>query len=178
MNQEKIGQNEQIPNFSGIEEAKIEDLDAITALNHKLCIKENREFDATIDPDYPTSQRGKEGFKEEIENLDSLTLVAKAGDKVIGYLMGGHAEVEDYRTVKNIYEIGSMWVDDKYRGKGIGTKLMDRFEDWARERGATRLKVIASAQNEGAINLYRKRGFENYDLVLEKDLVQDTKDSV
>ena len=106
MNQEKIGQREQIPDFSVIEEANTKDLDAITALNHKLCIKENREFDDTIDPDYPTSQRGKEEFKEGIENLDSLTLVAKAEGEVIGYLMGGPAEVEDYRTVKNIYEAG------------------------------------------------------------------------
>lgn len=177
MNQEKIGQNEQIPDFSGIEEANTKDIDAIIALNHKLCIKESKEFDNTIDPDYPISSQGKEEFKEGIENSDSLTLVAKAGDEIIGYLMGGPAKIEDYRTVKNIYEAESMWVDDKYRGKSIGTKLMNRFEAWAKERGATRLKVIASAQNEGAINLYRKRGFKDYDLVLEKDLDQDIKDS-
>lgn len=178
MNKEKIEQNEQLPDFSGIEEANTKDLDAIIALNHKLCIKENKEFDDTINPDYPTSSRGEEGFKEGIESPDSLTLVAKAGDRVIGYLAGGPAEIEDYRTVKKIYEAGSMWVDDKYRDNNIGTKLMDRFEDWAKERGATRLKVVVSVQNKGGINFYRKRGLEDYDLILEKDLVQDNKDSV
>lgn len=169
-NQEKINQTEQLPNFSGIEEATIKDLDAIVALNHKLCIKENKEFDSTIDPDYPVEAQGIEDFKEGIENPETLTLVAKAGDEVIGYLVGGPAESEDYRTVESLYEASSMWVNDKYRGEGIGTKLISRFESWAKEKGATRLKVVVSAKNEGAINLYRKTGFEDYDLILEKDI--------
>jgi len=175
MNLEKIGQNEQLPDFSGIEEAKTEDLNAIINLNHKLCIKENKEFDETIDPNYPTSPQGIEGFKKGIEDSDSMTLVAKAGNEIIGYLKGGPAEIADYRTVENIYETESIWVDDNYRGQSIGTKLMDEFESWATREGATRLKVVASARNEGAINLYKKRGFEDYDVVLEKNLSQDAK---
>ena len=152
-----------------IREAKIEDLEAILSLNHKLCIKENKEFDGTINPDYPLSPRGAKGFKASIENDDALTLVAEVGGKIVGYLTGGMTEVEDYRAVESIYELGSMWVDEMYRSGGIGTELLRRFESWSKQRGAVRLRVVISAQNKRAIELYGKEGFQDYDLVMEKN---------
>lgn len=153
-----------------IREAKIEDLKAILDLNHKLCEKENKEFDDTIDPNYPYTQHGTEEFKENIENDNALTLVAEDNGKIIGYLSGGVAEVEDYRTVKDIYEAWSVWVEEEYRSKGIGADFFQRFESWSKQRGAKRIKAVVSAQNERAIKLYKKGGFEDYDVVMEKSL--------
>jgi len=153
-----------------IREATIEDLEEILSLNRKLCVRENKEFDETIDSDYPLSSRGTEGFKASIENDDALTLVAEVGGKIIGYLTGGPARVEDYRAVENIYEAGSMWVEKIYRSKGIGAGFLRRFESWSKQRGAIRLRIEVSAENKKAINFYGKEGFKDYSLIMEKSL--------
>ena len=49
-------------------------------------------------------------------------------------------------------------VDKEYRGKGIGTELMDAIENRARECGSTRLFLDAAARNEGARRFYERRG--------------------
>ena len=52
----------------------------------------------------------------------------------------------------------SMAVDREYRGKGIGSALMDTIEERARASGSTRLSLDVSANNEGARRIYERRG--------------------
>ncbi|HIJ65058.1 MAG TPA: GNAT family N-acetyltransferase [Candidatus Hydrogenedentes bacterium] len=49
-------------------------------------------------------------------------------------------------------------VDKELRGDGVGTVLMDYFEQRARASGATRLSLDVSAKNEGARRFYERRG--------------------
>lgn len=46
------------------------------------------------------------------------------------------------------------------RGRGIGTRLLDRFESAARERGAERLVLNVNEAAEGAASFYRHAGYE------------------
>jgi ribosomal protein S18 acetylase RimI-like enzyme len=52
----------------------------------------------------------------------------------------------------------SMGVDKNFRGKGIGSTLIDSIEEQARASGSTRLSLDVSATNEGARLLYEHRG--------------------
>ena len=52
----------------------------------------------------------------------------------------------------------SMAVDKEYRGKGIGSALIDTIEERARASGSTRLSLDVSANNEGARRIYERRG--------------------
>ena len=153
-----------------IREAKIEDLEVIQNFNNKLCAKENREFDPTINPEVATTESGKEYFKESIESDTKITLVAEDNDEIIGYIVGGIEEVSDYRNITNICEAENMWVDEKYRSQGIGKQFMNKLELWAREKGINRMRAIASYKNEKAIKFYKREGYSEYDLILEKDL--------
>ena len=49
-------------------------------------------------------------------------------------------------------------VDNKLRGEGVGSILMDSVEDQARAQGGTRLSLDVSVKNEGARRLYERRG--------------------
>ena len=53
-----------------IQFATIKNLRDIQDLNHQLCIKENKEFDATINPDYPVQKQGEEYFKDRNPKLE------------------------------------------------------------------------------------------------------------
>ncbi len=49
-------------------------------------------------------------------------------------------------------------VDKELHGDGVGSVLMDCFEERARASGSTRLSLDVSAKNEGARRFYERRG--------------------
>ncbi len=51
-------------------------------------------------------------------------------------------------------------VDKELRGDGVGSVLMDSFEERARASGSTRLSLDVSAKNEGARRFYERRGMK------------------
>lgn len=53
-------------------------------------------------------------------------------------------------------------VDEKYRGKGAGTKLLEELIALARERFQIRLLHLEVYEGNPAIRLYRRLGFEEY----------------
>ena len=153
-----------------IRKAKTEDLKVIQDLNNKLCAKENKEFDPTVNPHFATTESGERYFRKCLESDDRLVLVAEEDKQPVGYLAGGIEEVGNFRNILNMCEVDNMWVDEKYRSQGVGKQMMNAIEKWAKEKGIKRMRVIASSQNEKGIQFYKREGFNEYDLILEKDL--------
>ncbi len=153
-----------------IRKAKSEDLEIVQELIRKLCVNENRNFDSTVNPGFYATEEGKNSLQGCISGDSSIVLVAEDGGKIIAYVAGGVGRAESYRNIKYICELGSIWVEDEYRSKGVGKRLVEEFEKWCREKKVFRLRVNASASNERAIEFYRKAGFENHELILEKAL--------
>jgi ribosomal protein S18 acetylase RimI-like enzyme len=52
----------------------------------------------------------------------------------------------------------SIAVDKALRGGGVGSVLMDSFEERARASGSTAISLDVSASNEEAIRFYKRRG--------------------
>ncbi|MFA5029774.1 MAG: GNAT family N-acetyltransferase [Patescibacteria group bacterium] len=148
--------------------ATLKDFKDIQDLNHRLCLKEYAEFDQTIDKDYSLSDPSEKYFKKRIRS--GCALVAVLENKVIGYLVGGIVEAEEYRTISKLAEAENMFVLEKFRSLGIGGKLFKEFIKWCRLKKAKRVRVVASAQNFRAIRFYRREGFKDYDLVLERNI--------
>lgn len=151
-----------------IQFATIENLGDILNLNHQLCIKENKEFDATINKDYPIQKSGEEYFKKRIKN--DCALVAFADDRIVGYLVGAIIETENYRNISKLAEEENMFVLEKYRNLGIGKQLLQEFIKWCKSKKVERIRTVASAQNTKAIEFYKREGFIDYNLVLEKEI--------
>ncbi|HLD54690.1 MAG TPA: GNAT family N-acetyltransferase [Candidatus Nanoarchaeia archaeon] len=151
-----------------IQFATIKNLKEIQYLNHQLCIKENKEFDATINPDYSIQKQGEEYFKDRINN--GCTLITIVDGKVIGYLIGSISNAEDYRNLSKIAEAEEMFILEDYRSMKIGKKLLQEFAKWCKSKKVERIKVVAYAQNSKAIEFYRREGFKDYDFVLEKEI--------
>jgi GNAT superfamily N-acetyltransferase len=80
------------------------------------------------------------------------------GEEPVGYLAGRLGEGNSLRTVR-VATLESMYVRREFRGWGTGSKLVERFLSWAREREALRASVTAYATNEGAVRFYVREGF-------------------
>jgi ribosomal protein S18 acetylase RimI-like enzyme len=52
-----------------------------------------------------------------------------------------------------------MWVDPRYRGRGVATALLDHALGWARDRGATEMVLWVADHNTAARRLYERAGF-------------------
>jgi len=59
----------------------------------------------------------------------------------------------------NDFYLQAIATDNEHRGEGLGSILMDSFEERARASGATRVALDVSAKNEGARRFYERRGF-------------------
>ncbi len=153
-----------------IRKATIADLQTILDFNTKLCTKEHKEFDPTINPNFPATERGISYFKRTIEDNDRSIFIAEVGEKSVGYIAGGLEPVGAFRLISNMCEVDNMWVDEEYRSHGVGTQLMDMMTTWAREKGTKRMRVVASFGNNRAIDFYKKKGFGELDVILERDV--------
>jgi GNAT superfamily N-acetyltransferase len=61
-------------------------------------------------------------------------------------------------------------VDEPFRGRGIGRRLMVRIEGWLRDQGATRLTLTSGKQRTEAHRFYRHLGYEETGLRFVKRL--------
>jgi ribosomal protein S18 acetylase RimI-like enzyme len=150
-----------------IRRAERKDLDAILRLNHKLFEKEHKEYDNSLDLNW-TYGRGAKIFSNNI--INDFAAVAEINNKIIGYLAGGVSDSgSSWRTVK-IAELNNMFIEEEFRNKRIGKRMVEKFVEWCKNKQIDRISVRASVQNELGIEFYKRVGFKNYDVVLEMKL--------
>jgi len=89
-------------------------------------------------------------------------LVAKVNGKKAGFVL--------YKIDKWFYPwyrddirrnlcVLELFVDEKYRGKGVGTALMKRIEEIAKKKNVKLIFLYVHVKNKKAIKFYKKLGF-------------------
>jgi len=80
----------------------------------------------------------------------------------------------------NSYYICAMALFPEYRGKGIGTRLLEIAEEQAKDNNLIQLSLIVFEQNEGAKKLYERHGY--YEIkrepVVPHELIHHTGDAL
>ena len=56
-------------------------------------------------------------------------------------------------------EVGGLVVDENFRGSGVGRLLMQRAEDWAREKGYREVVLRSNVIREHAHTFYESLGY-------------------
>ena len=126
-----------------------DDSDAVLALNERAMAAEGTD---------PEDVPGIDDLRRiESEYLDSEGefLVADCDGEIVG--MGGLTI--DGETA----EVFRMRVDPAYQHRGIGSALLDRLEQAARDRGGTRLLAETARRQRAATEFYPSHGFEEQD---------------
>ncbi|ACP47879.1 ribosomal-protein-alanine acetyltransferase [Sulfolobus islandicus Y.N.15.51] len=83
---------------------------------------------------------------------NKLYLVAKEGEKIIGYIIG----IIQYGYRGHIVSIA---VEPAYRKKGIGTKLLSEIEERFKLNGAKYSYLEVNINNLPAISFYQENGY-------------------
>ena len=98
-----------------------------------------------------------QGFVKDSVASDAVQFFALDGERVVGWAdifpSWAHA-------VSHCGSLG-MGVLAPYRGRGIGTKLLQACVEKAWLKGITRIELEARADNAAAIALYEKLGFQH-----------------
>ncbi len=90
-------------------------------------------------------------YDELTKNKMAIYIVAKKDNEIIGY--GGMWHVINEGHITNVA------VKKEYRGKGVGTKIIDAFIDIAKEKEMIGITLEVRVSNDIAKNLYKKNGF-------------------
>ncbi|MAF77224.1 MAG: ribosomal-protein-alanine acetyltransferase [Halobacteriovoraceae bacterium] len=134
--------------------AKISDIPKLVSL-------ENSSFDS--------DQLTDRNFKYFIDLSHGEILVQELEGEISGY---GVILFHRGTALSRLY---SLAVDQKFRGKGLGKKLLLKLEKMAKDRGSTYLRLEVKSSNRSAIQLYESCGYRKF--ALKKDYYEDHEDA-
>ncbi|AFV03022.1 acetyltransferase, GNAT family [Dehalobacter sp. DCA] len=88
------------------------------------------------------------------DSTNRCILVAAMNNKIIGMvtcqMLVSTAEGGPVALIED------MIVDAEHRGKGLGKQLISSIEEWAAEKGASRLQLLADKNNTPSLDFYKK----------------------
>lgn len=87
---------------------------------------------------------------------DARFVVAEAGGAPIGWL---HASIWEYIELEPFVVVGGLVVDEAYRGRSVGRRLMEEAERWAREQGCAIVRLWSSTARAEAHRFYERLGY-------------------
>ena len=91
-------------------------------------------------------------IQKKLARDPDLFLVAEENGKIIGTVIGGY---DGRRGL--LYHLA---VVASFRGRGIGSRLMDEIESRLRAKGCTRCYLLVTTDNDEAMRYYEKHGWE------------------
>ena len=103
----------------------------------------------------------------EKNRKDSVTIIALAGEEIIGFCLG---DVHHFTDLEKVYfdgdKYGELWdiyTKPAWRGKGVGGEMIALAEKEFAKRGCPSLLLNSvDIDNEWAKRLYEKLGFKQY----------------
>ena len=99
-----------------------------------------------------------EETRKHISRTPDLFLVAEEDGQIIGTVVGGF---DGRRGI--VYHLA---VAASFRGRGIGSRLMDEIESRMLSKGCLRSYMLVTTDNPEAMAYYQKRGWDRMDDVV------------
>lgn len=137
-----------------IRKANKKDLSRLTRLSLEFHKLETRFDEDVVVNEQSRKELGRQ-VKEIFKSPDQMIFVAQKDEEIIGYVVARFSP--GLCTSGRINEI---LVTKSERGKGIGTKLVERALSLLKKKGVKRVKLWVYKKNKKALTLYERLGFE------------------
>jgi GNAT superfamily N-acetyltransferase len=106
---------------------------------------------------YPsTPEEILERFESIHADSDHAIFIAEADGRVIGWV---HVFFYTLLVSKREAEIGGVVVDENHRGAGVGRRLMEQAETWARQRSCPSVYLRSNVIRSEAHKFYERIGY-------------------
>jgi len=153
-----------------IRKAKVEDLKALIDLGYEFLSYEEKQHDESYNPKYIYTKDSKHYILKRIKEARSYFMVAEENGQLIGFLVGSICPRLKSRpnVVPSLLE--ELFIQEKYRGQGIGQEMFYKFADWCKRKKATKMRVDMFYKNNKAKKFYKKSGFKEHTVIYEKDI--------
>ena len=87
-----------------------------------------------------------------------------AGSELAGYVILTLGYSFEYRGREAF--VDELYVEERFRGKGLGRRAMEFVEERARELGVNAMHLEVDRGNDAALGLYRRTGYVDHDRYL------------
>jgi len=105
----------------------------------------------------------RQGLLQMLDNETGCLLVADADGQVVG-MCSGHLTVSTAEGGPALL-VEDVVVHQDFRGKGIGTRLMESLVEWGKAKGVSRFQLLADRNNTPALDFYTKLGWQTTSLI-------------
>ncbi|MFM2624512.1 GNAT family N-acetyltransferase [Vibrio owensii] len=141
-----------------IRSATPDDLNALFVLNTQISELHFRHAPHTF---VPPSEEDRAFLADALADEARLVLIAEEGQQALGFITATITQNEtiSFLIKDPICRIGTIVVDENQKSKGVGRALMTAVEQWARESGATQVRLEVMEFNHNAQQFYDKLGF-------------------
>jgi ribosomal protein S18 acetylase RimI-like enzyme len=157
--------------------AGVQDAELLASLGAKT-FSDSFAVDNTAEDmvDYLQESFSKQKQAEELEMADSVFIIAESEGEAIGYARLLGRSTETCITGPKPVELVRIYVLQAWKGKRVGSLLMQKCLEEARGRGYATIWLGVWENNPNAIAFYQKWGFEKvgtHTFKLGSDLQQD-----
>ncbi len=148
-----------------IELASRDDLDTLADLWVDLA-RDQRRYESAVRP-----EANREAMRETLGAylVNDGLLVARLDGTIVGFVSvsieRGTLELDTTRGL-----LSNIYVRPAYRGRGIGTALLEAAEDSLAERGVDTMLLEVMAENEAARRFYRRHGYDEFRVSMSRSL--------
>ena len=98
----------------------------------------------------------------------NVVLIACVGERLAGFAsLRLIPQIESHRPHA---ELSDLFVDTRFRHRGVGRALVRFAEDAARRRGAKRIHLTVGKDNDGALAFYHKEGYDEHAFAMVRSL--------
>ena len=136
-------------------------------------IKQTCDYHYEIDKYYKPFSYYKNLEKEVSKSLkdkNMIFLLAKLDTKIIGYCEGGIGKDSNYTLPRQIGYIYTLIIENKYRRKGVGKKMLNKLMKWFKNKKVKNIELEADARNNIGIDFWKNNKFFTYRLKMRQDL--------
>ncbi|TGB03568.1 GNAT family N-acetyltransferase [Halobacillus salinus] len=96
------------------------------------------------------------GMENDEEYLEGGIFLLYHGEKPVGIVRSS----KDVHNNEDVLDIGPLALIPEYQGKGLGRQLLRKALEFGKSKGLPKAVLCVNADNEQAVHLYTKEGFE------------------
>jgi ribosomal protein S18 acetylase RimI-like enzyme len=114
-----------------------------------------------------TREKRMEILRKALRNPDYELVVAELAGETVGFI--DQWIIHDFAHGAKLSYIQNLYITSKHRRKGIGSRLLEEIIRNAEKKGVLEIHAVTEFENKPALNLYRKHGFVEESLQLERE---------